>query len=142
MDISTINYYENCLPVMAENCSQREQAAVDAEREVDDMKMAEYMEEHIGEIYEGYISGVTNFGFFVELPNMIEGLVHINTLEGDYYNYLPELMALIGERHKKIYRLGNKVRVKVVGASKESKTIDFILLEDDQNGNQKPQSKI
>ena len=106
------------------------------------MKMAEYMEEHIGEIYEGYISGVTNFGFFVELPNMIEGLVHINTLEGDYYNYLPELMALIGERHKKIYRLGNKVRVKVVGASKESKTIDFILLEDDQNGNQKPQSKI
>lgn len=142
MDIQTINYYENCLPDMAENCSQREQAAVDAEREVDDMKMAEYMEEHIGEIYEGYISGVTNFGFFVELPNMIEGLVHINTLEGDYYNYLPELMALIGERHKKIYRLGNKVRVKVVGASKESKTIDFILLEDDQNGNQKPQSKI
>ena len=142
MDISTINYYENCLPGMAENCSQREQAAVDAEREVDDMKMAEYMEEHIGEIYEGYISGVTNFGFFVELPNMIEGLVHINTLEGDYYNYLPELMALIGERHKKIYRLGSKVRVKVVGASKESKTIDFILLEDDQNGNQKPQSEI
>lgn len=108
MDISTINYYENCLPGMAENCSQREQAAVDAEREVDDMKMAEYMEEHIGEIYEGYISGVTNFGFFVELPNMIEGLVHINTLEGDYYNYLPELMALIGERHKKYIDLETK----------------------------------
>ena len=104
--------------------------------------MAEYMEDHIGEVYEGHISGVTNFGFFVEIDNMIEGLVHANTLEGDYYSYIEELMALVGQKTKKMYRLGSPVRVKVVGASKEARTIDFIVLESDQNGNQKPQSEI
>lgn len=142
INTETINYYESILPELAENCSTREQAAVEAEREVDDMKMAEYMEDHIGEVYEGHISGVTNFGFFVEIDNMIEGLVHANTLEGDYYSYIEELMALVGQKTKKMYRLGSPVRVKVVGASKEARTIDFIVLESDQNGNQKPQSEI
>ena len=104
------------------------------------MKMAEYMENHIGETYEGIISTVTNFGLFISLPNMIEGLVHTSTLEGDYFNYVPELFALIGNNTKKMYRLGDKVRVKCVAASKENRTIDFIILDGDKNGNKKQKS--
>ncbi len=133
----TISKWENALPEIGEHTSEREQIAVEAEREVDDMKMAEYMENHIGETYDGIISGVTNFGFFVELENLIEGLVHINSLTGDYYNYIPELMSLIGENTKKAYRLGNKITIKVVGASKEARTIDFEIYEDKNNGNKK-----
>ena len=135
-----INYWESNLDYIANNCSLREQAAVEAEREVDDMKEAEYMESHIGEIFEGQISGVTSFGMFVELPNMIEGLVHTNTLEGDYFNYIPELFALVGQNTKKTYRLGDKVRVKCIAASKEAKTIDFIILDGDKKKNEKQKS--
>ena len=135
-----INYWESNLDYIANNCSLREQAAVEAEREVDDMKEAEYMESHIGEIFEGQISGVTSFGMFVELPNMIEGLVHTNTLEGDYFNYIPELFALVGQNTKKTYRLGDKVRVKCIAASKEEKTIDFIILDGDKKKNEKQKS--
>lgn len=137
-----INYWESNLDYIANNCSLREQAAVEAEREVDDMKEAEYMESHIGEIFEGQISGVTSFGMFVELPNMIEGLVHTNTLEGDYFNYIPELFALVGQNTKKTYRLGDKVRVKCIAASKEAKTIDFILLDGDKKKNEKQKSVL
>ena len=108
--------------------------SVDAEREVDDMKMAEYMEKHIGEEFDGVISGVESFGLFVELDNLIEGLVHVNSLKGDYYNYVEELLCLIGQNTKKRYTLGDKVRVKVVGASKESRTIDFELVGDKDDG--------
>lgn len=140
IDKETVNYWNANLDYIAANSSEREQAAVEAEREVDDMKMAEYMENHIGEVYEGIISTVTNFGLFISLPNMIEGLVHTSTLEGDYFNYVPELFALIGNNTKKMYRLGDKVRVKCVAASKENRTIDFIILDGDKNGNKKQKS--
>lgn len=133
LDKETIDYYNANLEYIATQSSEREQAAVDAEREVDDMKMAEYMENHIGEEYDGVISGVENFGLFVELDNLIEGLVHINTLKGDYYNYIEELMCLIGQNTKKRYTIGDKVHVKVVGASKEARTIDFEIM-GDNNG--------
>ncbi len=136
MSMTTIANYENSLVEIAEHSSERERAAVDAEREVDDMKMAEYMEDHIGEEYPGFITSVTNFGLFVELPNLVEGLVHIKTLKGDYYNYVPELLALIGKSTKKTYRLGDSVKVKCVAASKATSQVDFELIEDDQNGNQ------
>ncbi len=130
----TISKWEISLPEIGDHTSQREQESVEAEREVEDMKMAEYMENHIGEIHDGIISGVTMFGFFVQLDNLIEGLVHVNTLKGDYYDYIPELMSLIGKESKKKYRLGDKVTIKVTGASKESKTIDFEV-EEKENGN-------
>jgi ribonuclease R len=133
----TIDYWNGALDSIALNCSEREQASDDAEREVDDMKMAEYMESHIGEVYEGYISTVTNFGMFVVLDNLIEGLIHINTLEGDFYSYVPELMAIVGQQTKKRFRLGDKIKIKVVAASKESKTIDFVALDGDKRGNKK-----
>ena len=134
LDKKTIDYYNANLEYIATQSSEREQASVDAEREVDDMKMAEYMENHIGEEYDGIISGVENFGFFVELDNLIEGLVHINTLKGDYYNYVEELMCLIGQNTKKRYTIGDVVHVKVVAASKEARTIDFELMGDNNGG--------
>ena len=134
IDNETIDYYNANLDYIAGQASEREQASVDAQREVDDMKMAEYMEKHIGEEYDGVISGVESFGLFVELDNLIEGLVHVNSLKGDYYNYVEELLCLIGQNTKKRYTLGDKVRVKVVGASKEARTIDFELVGDKDDG--------
>lgn len=135
IDNETIDYYNANLDYIAGQASEREQASVDAEREVDDMKMAEYMEKHIGEKFDGVISGVESFGLFVELDNLIEGLVHVNSLKGDYYNYVEELLCLIGQNTKKRYTLGDKVRVNVVGASKEARTIDFELVGDKDDGN-------
>lgn len=137
MDTDTIKYLETRLDYIATNSSDRELKAIEAEREVDDMKMAEYMEGHIGEEFEGKISGLTNFGMFVELENMIEGLVHISTLKDDYYVYNTDIMAIVGEQKKKMFRLGDKVKVVVVSANKQKKTIDFELVKDDKNGNNK-----
>lgn len=135
--MSTISYLEQYLVEVAAHSSERERAAEQAERDVDDMKMAEYMESHIGEDYDGVISSVTNFGFFVELPNLIEGLVHVNTLKGDFYNYIPESLALIGNNTKKTYRIGDKVRVKCIAASKETAMIDFQIVEDSNDRDKK-----
>ena len=126
--ISTINYLENSLVEIADHSSERELASTNAERDVNDMKMAEYMESHIGEEYDGIISSVTSFGFFVELPNLVEGLVHISTIKGDYYEYVPELLSLIGKSTKKTYRIGDKIKVKVINASKETAQIDFEIV--------------
>jgi len=134
IDNETIDYYQANLDYITTQSSEREQAAVEAEREVMDMKMAEYMESHIGEEYEGTISGVENFGMFVELDNMIEGLVHINSLKGDYYNLVEELLCLIGQNTKKRYTIGDRVKVKVVAASREARTIDFELVGDKNDG--------
>lgn len=133
IDMETINYNEKYLIDVANISSETEVAATEAERDVLDMKMAEYMESHIGEEYEGIISGVTNFGMFVQLENLVEGLVHISSLDG-YYEYIPEILSLVSERKR--YRLGDSVRVVVVAASKEASTIDFELV-GDKNGDQK-----
>ena len=138
----TIDYYNANLDLITTQASEREQAAVDAEREVMDMKMAEYMENHIGEEYEGIITGIENFGLFVELDNMIEGLVHVNSLKGDYYNYVEELLCLIGQNTKKRYTMGDRVKVKCVGASKEAKTIDFELVGDKNDRDKKQESVL
>ena len=146
MSMTTIQTLENSLVEIAAHSSERERAAVDAEREVLDMKMAEYMEDHIGEEYDGVISTITNFGFFVALPNLIEGLVHVQTLKGDYYSYIPDLLSMIGKSTKKSYRLGDKVRVKCISASKENSMIDFELVNktleegDEENGDKKQES--
>ena len=141
LDMNTINKWQGKLDMIAEQASDREVKAVEAEREVDDMKMAEYMEGHIGEEFEGKISGLTNFGVFVELSNMVEGLVHISTMNDDYYVYNADIMAVVGESKHKLYRLGDKVKVRVIGANKHNKTIDFELV-GDKNGNTKQKSKI
>ena len=123
------------LTFIAENSSLREQAAIDAEREVLDMKMAEYMSNYIGDIFEGTISGVMNFGFFVALPNLVEGLVHISSLTDDHYTSDEANHVIVGEHHGKRYRLGDRVTVKLIRASKESREIDFEIYTGDNNGN-------
>ncbi|MBR3490624.1 MAG: ribonuclease R [Bacilli bacterium] len=133
-----ISYYEMKLPEICEHSSKKEKDSIDCERDVEKMKMAEYMESHIGEEYEGTISSCLNFGMFVQLPNMVEGLVHVSDIVGDYFNYNEELNALIGQRTKKMYKIGDKVKIKVINASKETSTIDFELVEKgDKHGNTK-----
>ena len=123
----TIKHWEAKLPFVAEHSSLKERNSVECEREVDDMKKAEYMEKHIGEHFEGVISGVQSFGIFVELPNLIEGLIKVEDIKGDYYEYNEDNFALVGKRNKKGYRLGDNIKVIVKGASKEKHTIDFLV---------------
>ena len=132
----TIDYLNTSLVQIAEHSSEREVAAQQAERDVADMKMAEYMENHIGEIYDAIIDSVTNYGFYVELPNLVEGLVHVNSLKGDYYEYVPDLLSLIGKSTKKTYRIGDKLRVRCISANKETALIDFEVVEEQENGSQ------
>lgn len=119
------------LPIECEHCSIREQEAQNCERDVDKMKKAEYMMDHIGEVYDGIISGVVEFGFFVELDNTIEGLVKAESIKGDYYVFDNDLMALIGKKSKKKYSFGDKVKVKVIRADKDKSEIDFEIYDDE-----------
>ncbi len=134
IDKDTINYIDDKLVYIGEHTSDTERIAADCEREVDDMKMAEYMMDHIGEEYEGMITTVTNFGMFVELPNLVEGLVRIDDLTDDTYIFDEETFTLRGVNNKRGYRLGDKVKVVVKAANKEAKTIDFLIAEE-QHGN-------
>lgn len=118
------------LPIECEHCSIREQEAQNCERDVDKMKKAEYMMDHIGEVYDGIISGVQEFGFFVELENTIEGLVKAESIKGDYYVFDNDLMALIGKKSKKKYSFGDKIKVKVTRADKDRSEIDFEIYDD------------
>lgn len=113
--------------------SDMERVAQDAEREADDLKKAEYMSYRIGETFNGIISSVTNFGMFVELPNTIEGLVHISSLDDDYYEYDEKHLLLMGERTKKVYRLGDEAVVKVIKVDMATHEIYFELIENEKN---------
>ena len=135
-----IEYWEANLPALCDHASEKERDSIDCERDVESMKMAEYMESHIGEEYDGTISSVMNFGLFVQLDNMIEGLVHISEIKGDYYTFDETTHTLRGEKKGKMYKLGQKVRVVVTNASKENSTIDFNLVEGNKNGNNKQES--
>ena len=135
-----IEYWKENLPALCDHASEKERDSIDCERDVESMKMAEYMESHIGEEYDGTISSVMNFGLFVQLDNMIEGLVHISEIKGDYYTFDETTHTLRGEKKGKMYKLGQKVRVIVTNASKENSTIDFNLVEGNKNGNNKQKS--
>ena len=135
-----IEYWEENLPALCDHASEKERDSIDCERDVESMKMAEYMESHIGEEYDGTISSIMNFGLFVQLDNMIEGLVHISEIKGDYYTFDETTHTLRGEKKGKMYKLGQKVRVVVTNASKENSTIDFNLVEGNKNGNNKQKS--
>ncbi len=124
-----IGKYSSILQYVAEQSSAMEQRAAEAEREAVKLKKAEYMLEHVGEEYDGVISGVTGWGFYVELPNTVEGLVHIMTLKDDYYNFDEENYRLVGEQHGRVFRLGEPVRVRVRNAEPANRTIDFTYVE-------------
>ncbi|TCS95729.1 ribonuclease R [Hazenella coriacea] len=124
--IDQLNAY---LPDAAQQSSIRERVAVDAERETNALKQAEFMMDKIGEEYEGIISSVTSFGLFVELPNTIEGLIHVSFMTDDYYHFHEQSYSLVGERTGRVYRIGDPVRIKVSGVNIEERKIDFELLE-------------
>lgn len=127
IDADTIRYWENKLIELTEHTSMCERDSIECEREVTDMKVAEYMMTKIGEKYTGIVSGVMSFGLFVELPNLVEGLIKVEDLSDDYYTFDEKTFSLKGMRHKKGYRLGDKIDVVVSNASKEARTVDFIL---------------
>ena len=127
MSSDTLKHWEEKLIYIADHSSVTERTSVDCEREVEDMKMAEYMEEHIGEEFKGMISTITNFGMFIELENLIEGLVHVNDLK-EYFKYDEVSQTLTGEKSNMKYRIGDEVLIRVVRASKEEKTIDFEII--------------
>jgi ribonuclease R len=137
-----IEFLQGLMTVVAAHSSDRERIAVEAERETDDLKKAEFMLDKIGEEFEGIISSVTSFGMFVELDNLVEGLVHVSYLTDDYYRYNEKLHALVGERTAKIYRIGDIVNVRVVKVNIDDYTIDFELVGLDNNKvNKKKQVK-
>lgn len=113
---------------IGEHTSKRERRAIDAERDTDDLKKAEYMIQHLGEEFEGIISSVANFGMFVELENTIEGMVHNSNMTDDYYHFDERHMAMIGERHGKVFKIGQKVKVKVVNVNVDERMIDFAIV--------------
>ncbi len=123
----SIQNEEDKLPLIADHSSKKERDSVECEREVDDMKKAEYMEKHIGEIYEGMISSILSFGMFIELPNLIEGLIRLDDLTEDHYTFDESTISLIGKKNKRGYRLGDNVNIIVKSANKEARTIDFVL---------------
>lgn len=128
VDEETRSRWAESLPVIAEQSSNMERRAVEAERETDELKKAEYMLDKIGEEYDGMISSVTNFGMFVELPNTIEGLVHVSYMTDDYYRYDDRHYAMIGERTGNVYRIGDEITVRVVNVNKEERSIDFEIV--------------
>ncbi|MBS7020920.1 MAG: S1 RNA-binding domain-containing protein, partial [Firmicutes bacterium] len=125
----TIHYWDLKLVSISAQSSEKERNAVSCEREVDDMKKAEYMMKHIGEEYEGMITSILNFGMFVELDNLIEGLVRVDDMYGDEYYYDESTFQMIGRNTNHRYRLGDRVKVTVANANKEAKTVDFVLSE-------------
>ena len=118
-------HYERLLPEVAVQTSALERRADEAERETDKLKKCEYMSRFIGEEFDGVISGVTGWGFYVELPNTVEGLVRVSEMKDDYYVFDEQSLELRGEMTRRVYRLGQRVRVQVTGTDKFSRTIDF-----------------
>lgn len=124
-DAKTIRRNKSELPEIAKHTSERERRAQEAERDTDDLKKAEFMMKHVGETFEGVVSGVMNFGMFVELPNTIEGLIHVSHMTDDHYNFNERAMAMIGERTGTMFRIGDKVEIEVLGVNLEERLIDF-----------------
>lgn len=123
-------HYRELLPEVAKHSSETERRADEAERETDKLKKVEYMEQHVGESFDGVISGVTGWGLYVELPNTVEGLVHISKLYGDYYYYSEKSSELVGEATGRCFKLGMPVRVNLDGCDRFTRTIDFSLEEE------------
>ena len=121
-----LSHYDRILQEVSVWTSSRERLAEEAERETDKAKKVQYMERRVGEIYDGVISGMSNYGFYVELPNTIEGMVRVSELNGDYYVFDEEHYELVGERTRRRFKLGQQIRIQVVGVDRHMKTIDFL----------------
>ncbi len=129
-----IAHYEHILPKVAASSSERERRAEEAERETVKLKKVEYMQAHIGEEFDGVISGITNWGIYVELPNTVEGMVHVSNLTDDYFQYREDTYEMVGEVTGIRYKLGQKVRIRVEDTDRMMRTIDFVFVKEDEDG--------
>lgn len=141
---TTISHWSARLPEIAQHTSERERRAVDAERDTNALKKAQYMMDKIGEEFEGVVSSVTNFGIFVELENTVEGLVHVQNMNDDYYRFDDRQMIMIGERSGKQFRIGDEVEVRVISVKPEEQAVDFEIVGMKQNfrGSRKETPKV
>lgn len=128
-------HYQEKLPAVAERSSKMERRADEAERETEKLKKAEYMEAHIGEIFEGVISGITSWGVYVELPNTVEGMIHVSKLPGDYFYYDENAYEMVGQDTGRKYRLGESLKVCVDGVERMTRSIDFSIPVEERYGN-------
>ncbi len=128
-----IAHYREILPEVAKHSSETERRAEEAERETDKLKKVEFMEDKIGEIYEGVVSGITSWGIYVELSNTVEGLVHVSRLQEDYFSYHENTCEMVGERTGKSYKLGMPVKVRVEECDRFNRSIDFTMAEEEEN---------
>ena len=120
-----IGHYQNILPEVTKHASETERRAEEAERETIKLKKTEYMQQHMGEVFEGVISGITKWGMYVELPNTVEGLVHVANMPDDHYEYNERSYEMTGVHTNKTYRLGQRVHVRVIDTNRMLRTIDF-----------------
>lgn len=136
MNENRIEHYESILPEVTKHASQMERRAEEAERETIRLKKAEYMEQHIGEVFAGVISSITKWGMYVELENTVEGLIHVTNMHDDHYDYYEDRFEMIGEHTRKSYKLGQKVYVRVLDTDRLQRTIDFELVNkgDEEDG--------
>ena len=130
LNLNRTDHYRELLNEVARHSSETERRADEAERETDKLKKVEYMEERIGCEFDGVISGITTWGIYVELPNTVEGLIHVSKLPGDYYCYNEGTYEMTGERTGHSFKLGEPVRIRVAGTELLTKTIDFDLVEE------------
>ena len=136
MNGERMEHYRKILEEVTKHASETERRADEAERETVKLKKVEYMSDRIGNVYTGVISGVTKWGMYVELPNTIEGLIHVANMRDDHYNYDESRYEMVGERTGKVYKLGQKVRVRVADTDRLMRTIDFVIAKerDEENG--------
>ena len=130
MNAAKIEHYQSILPEVAKHSSETERRAEEAERETVKLKKVEYMAERIGETFEGVVSGITKWGIYVELLNTVEGLVHVANMYDDHYDYYEDRCEMVGEHTGKVYKLGQKVYVRVIGTDRLSRTIDFEIIDE------------
>lgn len=132
--------WESRLPDMAKHSSDAERRAIDAERETDELKKTEFMADKVGQEFMGTIISITGFGMFIQLPNTVEGLVHVSMMDDDYYRFDEDHLVMIGERTGKVFRIGQPIKVKLMRADVEEVQIDFSIVEDFAKGD-KPKDK-
>lgn len=130
MQEEKIVHYDKILPEVTKHASEMERRAEEAERETVKLKKVEYMQQHLGEIFEGVISSITKWGMYVELPNTVEGLVHVANMRDDHYEYDENRYELVGAHTNKVYKLGQRIRIRVTGADRLLRTIDFEIAEE------------
>ena len=131
MDEDRIGHYHSILQEVTKHSSEMERRAEEAERETVKLKKVEYMEQYVGEEFEGVISGMTKWGMYVELDNTIEGMVHVSNMTDDHYDYYEDRYELAGAHTNKVYKLGQKIRIRVIGADRMLRTIDFEIAEEE-----------